>query len=151
MLGQVLGGGQLRVVDAAEGFPPCYGGRSVEKTAPGGSTWTFGCVATPPHLSPVSLWGVSTTEERHWGVCSRPGCPGSARRWPNCFQVGARRAEAEPPAPSPVAQAMDPPPGGLHTPGVQQLDVEELVLAPGQAPFFFFFIRGCADRRRGLL
>lgn len=71
MLGQVLGGGQLRVVDAAEGSPPCYGGRSVEKTAPGGSTWTFGCVATPPCLSPVSLWGVSTTEERHWGVCSR--------------------------------------------------------------------------------
>lgn len=30
---------------------------------------------------------------------------------------------------------MDPPPGRLHTAGVQQLDTEELVLAPGQAFF----------------
>lgn len=133
----MLGWGQIHVGDATESSPTSLWGQSVEKPAQGGSTGTFGCVAAPLHLSPISLWDLSTTKERHRGVCSSLGCPSSAGRWPSCFQVGAQRAKAKPPAPAPGVPAVDPPPGRLHTAGVQQLDTEELVLAPGQAFFFF--------------
>lgn len=120
------------------GLPTSLWGRSVEQPAQGGSTGTFGCVATPPRLSPISLWDLSITKERHRGVCSSLGCPSSAGRWPSCFQVGAQGAKAKPPAPAPGVPAVIHHRAGCTQQTCSSLTQRSWCWLQGRTFFFFF-------------